>query len=496
MWVVTGGQTTGNMIVYSYDGIYWYNSSNGASMFSNGYARSVAWNGSMWVVVGYTGGSGTRTIAYSYDGITWTAASTNPFGTGGIAYHIAWINNLWVVMGGGGVTTVAYSYNGINWTNAAGSNFFTNAGRCSAWTAGLGSVYIQHPCLAFGRGTNSIAYSPDGLKWYGVGSQIFTTYGICAAWNGSIWVAGGMGTNTLAWSQDGITWTGLGSTIFSTFCENVIWNGSLWVAVGSGDYTIAWSLDGKTWTGVSAANGGSILTAGYAIDWNGTIFLAAGTGSGSHFMVSSVDGKVWYGQGKGSFTSEIRTVTWVGVRWIIGGVGGSGGFANQLVQYSAGYAPTGWTAPTTSSIFSSTVQSAAWNGTRIVIVGSGTNTIMRSDDNGVNWSAAPAPSVITSIVYSVVWNGRAFIAAGDGTNRLAYSGNGINWSPVPNSTNIFTTNCYGVAANSRIGATVVDSQIIIDQNGFGQSDSLDVVSDSFYNTGYDNFSVNFKYSEI
>jgi hypothetical protein len=492
MWVVTGGQTTGNMIVYSYDGINWNNSINGATIFANGFGRSVAWNGSLWVTVGYTGAVGTRTTAYSTDGITWTSGN-NIFGTGGVGFQVIWMNNLWVAVGSNAATTRAYSYNGTTWISGAGTAF-TNQGRCIAWTGGIGSVYIQHPCLAFGRGTNSIAYSADGLRWYGIGSQIFTTYGVCAAWNGSIWVAGGVGTNTLAWSLDGISWTGLGLATFSTSCENVIWNGSLWVAVGSGTNTIAWSLDGKTWTGVSAANGGSILTAGYAIDWNGTIFLAAGTGTGNHYMVSSADGKVWYGQGKGSFTSEIRAVTWVGVRWIIGGAGGSGGFASQLVQYSAGYAPTGWTAPSTATMFTTAAQGSAWNGYRIVMVGTGTNTIMWSND-GITWTSS-GTSVISSSSHSVVWNGRAFIAAGDGINRLAYSGNGINWSPVPNSTNIFTTNCYGVAANSRIGATVVDSQIIIDQNGFGQSGSLDVVSDTFFNMGYRGFSANFKYSEV
>lgn len=40
------------------------------------------------------------------------------------------------------------------------------------------------------------------------------------------------------------------------------------------------------------------------------------------------------------------------------------------------------------------------------------------------------------------------------------SGNGIHWSGVPNSANLFTT-AYGIGSNSRIGATIVDSQIIL-----------------------------------
>ena len=46
--------------------------------------------------------------------------------------------------------------------------------------------------------------------------------------------------------------------------------------------------------------------------------------------------------------------------------------------------------------------------------------------------------------------------------------------------NVFTQG-NGIAGNPRIGAVVCDSQVAL-------SDSLDIVSDTYYNTGYTNFS--------
>jgi hypothetical protein len=81
-------------------------------------------------------------------------------------------------------------------------------------------------------------------------------------WNGSLWVAGGQGTNTLAYSTDGITWSAStnGNSIFITSgstnaeVDGIAWNGSLWVAIGyknlSGSTNSpagAYSYDGINW---------------------------------------------------------------------------------------------------------------------------------------------------------------------------------------------------------------------------------------------------------
>jgi hypothetical protein len=76
-----------------------------------------------------------------------------------------------------------------------------------------------------GQGTNSIAYSSDGINWTGLGTTIFSGAGYGVEWNGTRWVAVGNGINIIAYSSDGITWTGLGTTIFSATGNGVAWNG-------------------------------------------------------------------------------------------------------------------------------------------------------------------------------------------------------------------------------------------------------------------------------
>ena len=87
--------------------------------------------------------------------------------------------------------------------------------------------------VAGGSGTNTLAYSSDGINWVASGGALFSAcYAI--AWNGTLWVAGGLGTNRLAYSSDGINWIGntSGNAIFSIQCKTVAWNGAIWVAGG------------------------------------------------------------------------------------------------------------------------------------------------------------------------------------------------------------------------------------------------------------------------
>ena len=64
----------------------------------------------------------------------------------------------------------------------------------------------------------------------------FSTQSFCGAWNGTLWAAGGMGTNTLAYSYDGLNWPNItpATSPFSTLCNGIAWNGTLFVAVGTG----------------------------------------------------------------------------------------------------------------------------------------------------------------------------------------------------------------------------------------------------------------------
>jgi hypothetical protein len=482
MWVACGNNSSNNSIVYSYDGYTWYKAANCGDVFPLS-AVGVAWNGSLWVAVG-TSSDSTKSTAWSLDGINWTNG-TNIFSGG---YSVTWNGSLWIAVGRS-ANALAYSKDGKTWTVASGANFSNNGNfvtstyASNTYAVGKGAVYIQHPMVALGQGTNTIAYSEDGFSWRGLGSQIFTLYGLSTTWNGSIWVACGAGTNALAWSRDGISWTGLGTSIFSE-SRDVAWNGSMWVAVGIGTFRIAWSLDGKTWNGVSAANGGTLLTTGgYSVAWNGSIWVAVGIGSSNH-VISSTDGKVWYAKGFAGFTTGIYKVIWIGIQWIVAGQGGT-----RTIRYSTDL--VSWNNPS-SNIFTTAAVGLSWNGTRVVAVGYGTNYIAYSNDNGASWTGIN--SIFTNAGRAVVWNGRAFVASGNGAVMLAYSGDGVNWVAVPNSSTVFSTASWGIGSNSRIGAVVVESQLVLNNSGYGLSNSLDVISDGYYDSGITNFSTTINYT--
>jgi hypothetical protein len=207
--LVAGGGNGSNKLAYSYNGINWIGL--GTGIFSS-YGKCVAWNGSMFVAVG----SGSlNSIAYSYNGITWIGLGTSVF-TGGGGNGVAWCGTKWVAVGFG-TNNMAYSNDGINWIGLGGSSKPNIEGEkyCITWSGNKSSVNIQQPTIAFGEGINTIAYSIDGIYWSGLGSNIFSTVGMNAVWNGNIWVAVGKGTNSIAYSRDGLNWIGLGSDIFS-----------------------------------------------------------------------------------------------------------------------------------------------------------------------------------------------------------------------------------------------------------------------------------------
>jgi hypothetical protein len=110
---------------------------------------------------------------------------------------------------------------------------------------------IPNRWVAGGQGTNTIAYSDDGINWTGLGTTIFNFSVQDISWNGTMWVAVSFDSlNTIAYSYNGINWTGIGTTIFSTAGRGIGWNGTMWVAGGQGINTIAYSYNGINWTGL------------------------------------------------------------------------------------------------------------------------------------------------------------------------------------------------------------------------------------------------------
>jgi len=474
IWVASGQTTTTTgKLIYSYNGINWTDTGY-AGFTSSG--RNVAWNGSIWVATG----QGTSSTAYSYNGINWTAG-TNIFPTYGLT--ITWNGSVWIA--GGGITTysLAYSYDGITWTGVAGSMSLITTN-----TYGLGTnfnvkpiPFIQHPTLAFGNGTNTIAYSQDGINWVSLGTTVFSSTGRKAFWNGTIWVATGQGVNTLAYSYDGFNWTGLGASIFTTSGFGITYNGTIWVACGQGVHSIAYSSNGINWTPVANSSQIFVLN-GFGVAWNGKAFLASGVGGFA--IATSSDGVNWTGVSTAYNISGTNSfIATNGPLWVVGIKTTPG-----LIYTTDTTGTTGWTTIGTT-IFSFGF-SVCWNGSIWVAGGTGTNSLAWSND-GINWTGL-GTTAFPGGVWDICWNGTRFIATG--TTYMGYSTDGKTWYSVNNS--LFSPNGLGVSSNPGIGAFVAPSAMVLNNTGPNgnavvNSQTLEIVSsDPYFQQGFQNVSVN------
>ncbi|NDC83712.1 hypothetical protein EB093_08655, partial [bacterium] len=84
-------------------------------------------------------------------------------------------------------------------------NALTNIKKYVHNNSDRGAVVIRPLSIACGEGAATMAYSPDGIQWTGISTNIFTRCNK-AAWNGFVWVAVGTGQYWSAVSCDGISW--------------------------------------------------------------------------------------------------------------------------------------------------------------------------------------------------------------------------------------------------------------------------------------------------
>lgn len=498
---IAGGFSSGtNVLAYSYDGINWVGL-GGASIFSSA-VRDIAWNGKLWVAVGY---GTTNKAAYSTDGINWTA-STSSFGTSAAGlFAVVWNGLRWIIGGSGNTpATLWYSIDGINWTAVSNSTSYISSYCCGLswngilWTAagstygtagtnnmaytqdplgqsgwvGLGSPVIPANNNGFitnikwngryfigtgGNNGNNIYYSYNGITWVGnvLSSMPAANYSRCVEFNSRrphsitipryMIVAGsedGTGTNTLVYSYDGTTWTGLGKSIFSTSCLCIKFNGKIWVAGGSGGNSLAYSYDGINWTGLGTQYFNSRC---FGLCWNGTLWTAVGAASTNNAICVSYDGILWIPVlAPNTIFDTARGPEGVACSNSMIIATGRGIVTGNNIAYS--YNGFQWfsTNQTAFSTTGSEIFGICWNGSIWVAVGTSTNFSIAYSYDGIVWTGvAGSKSIFTGYGYGIAWNGQLFIATGDGTNFGAYSFNGINWTSLGAAPNP-GTGAYGI----------------------------------------------------
>jgi len=319
--------------------------------------------------------------------------------------------------------------------------------------SGLVNVTSENFMVASGYGAYDIAYTYDSSNWVGTDSNVFSApsgngYAWGIAWNGTMWVATGNGSNTLAYSPNGITWTGVASSPFPDYGWGVAWNGNVWVATGGQagtlEASIAYSYDGMTWTAVDTSASPIFSYGGFGVAWGGSYWVAVG--GGSNMFATSYDGVNWTPQPSNAIFGDagVQAIAYNGVLWVATGVSGT-----STIAYSSD--GSNWTgADSASNIFQSWGNSVAWNGALWVAGGtSASGACLANSSDGINWSLA-GTQPFNYDCWSVAWNGIRWIAVGDSNATIASSTDGTNWLPISN--NLFEDG-YAVAARRSLYRT-------------------------------------------
>jgi hypothetical protein len=217
LWITGGSETTGNTIATSPYGIsdWTYTSVSPFSISCN----SVIWNGTFVIA----GGQGGNTFAYSYDPSSeWFSIPTQIDKSGNTIFYDT-SNSIYIAGGSGATYLLAYSRNiSSGWTNVStpfdyfkeikdtnGNKVSSNVGYVNGISSN-GNMFIATGYSGDPINGNTIAYSYDYKNWVGLGNSIFSSYGKSIIWKGNTWVATGKGSNSLAYSSDGIHWIGDG----------------------------------------------------------------------------------------------------------------------------------------------------------------------------------------------------------------------------------------------------------------------------------------------
>ena len=259
--ILVGANFSGKTAFINSNGNYSYINSPSDPAFTVG-ANDIAYNGSLWVIVGESSGSN----------IKWSA---NP--------STGWNNA--TVPGG------SYAVNCVKWSG-------------TYWLAGTS---VTSP---------NLLTSADGKVWTDVAAAVTMDSINDLAWNGLGLVAVGSGTINIQYTSPTGTWA-LATNPFTGQGNAVTTNGRTWVAVGTGTTSIKYSYTLDAWTNISVPQ----LSTAQAVAWNGDKFVVGGSNGNSSNIMYSYTGVNWTYVSVP--VSTINAITWDGSRWNLTGTAGS-----------------------------------------------------------------------------------------------------------------------------------------------------------------------------
>jgi len=383
---------------------------------------------------------------------------------------------------------------------------------------------IPNQWVAVSNGINDITYSSDGINWSYTSSLLSGGYGAKGIdWNGAYWVAvgGGSTNSTIEYSRDGINWSsidGMFNVFSGGYGNSVKANGNLWVAVGKRQSTSAIAFSPGITTWFAATIPSTTVTEWSDVACNGDVWVTVGQGANSTLV--SLGGITWTSNQNSNQLNTGNAIAWNGNQWVIVGSGG----------YTAAYSPdttipsTGMTWYGANPFPGGWGNDIAWNGTMWIAAGKSNTAMTSYSYNGSTWF--DGIGILTDTFgnsvegTSVTWSGSMWTVIGQSASTIYYlrslSGYNKSWSfttiPKYSTINIGTTNniAYNYRRPYRIDfPSTFTNGFVLSLSGYsfpllisssgGQGEVVkrfDVISDSYYNNGYTNFSMNVRMQTI
>ena len=275
------------------------------------------------------------------------------------------------------------------------------------------------------------------MQWVGQGVGIFTNQTTLASvkWVVNKFIAFSSGTNTLAYSYDGIRWlrltnsTGLFSvSAYGGDCSTALPHSIIFPSKTLSMGTLISQDDGATWpTNVSKPtadvignNGRQYIFA--SSNSNGTVYVSKDAMSPEYATVQLANGP-----------NNILWIVWNGTYWLMGGSATTSTRKHLLKSYDG----FNWSPVNSAQSFfaqNDTCVSGVWNGERWVVSGltsDNSATIMLYSSNGETW----AQSSSTYGGGVVAWDGSIFLCGNGITNLsgntiVSKSAGGVHWEQV------------------------------------------------------------------
>jgi hypothetical protein len=479
LWVAVGT----SCILTSVDGIIWDKSYPPiVSSITTFDLNTVAWNGNVWVAGGKIelNNSPTCSFIYSYDGFDWKPVSTIPILTE--VFSIEWNGSSWI---GIGDDNYAYSRDGItSWVKNKSASLFTK-GKGVCYNSARQNK-ILFPCQElYASGENGFSISDIiGNNWGTIAPNIpnIVFHGVANGGDRNLVLADFISTPfnscMVLLSLNPYNSPIIIENAYSTRANAAAWNGKLWISVGEGTNTIMSSNNGESWTPINIFS-----TSGNAIAYNANRWVAVGSDSTGKNIAYSDNGTDWTKSDSVVFSNGGKGLAHNGNRWVAVGADSNG----NTIYYSDDNGKT-WLSEAVPKNFSISGNGVAWNGNMWVAVGedSDTNNNILISPDGKTWSSV-GDTIFTKQGNSVVWVKDRWFAGGEGTNdtnTMYSSKNGSTWDIVSNP---FTTKITNLSTNLNTSFIDIPNPITVNKN-----DKLDIVSGSYYNNSYTNFSCNIK----